>query len=48
MSDENVVFLAYSAFHECTNIKDFLKFNSQHSVQDVLMVGKITLVMFLS
>ena len=41
-------FYAYAAFHECTNINDVLKFNGQHSMQDVFMVGKITLVMFLS
>ena len=38
MSDENVVFLC----------NDFLKFNGQHSGQDELMVGKVTLVVFLS
>ena len=40
-------FYAYSAFNQCTNINninDFLKFNGQHSMQDVLMVGKITLL----
>ena len=41
-------FYAYSAFHYCTNISDLLKFKGEHSMQDELMVGKITLVMFLS
>ena len=41
-------FYAYSAIHLCTNINDFLKFNGQHSMQDILRVGQITLVMFLS
>ena len=31
-------FYAYSAFR--TNINIFMKFNGQHSMQDVLMVGK--------
>ena len=41
-------FYAYSAFHLCTNISDFLKLNGEHSMQDELLVGKTTLVMFLS
>ena len=41
-------FYAYSVFHYCTIISDFLKFNGEHSMQDELMVGKLTLVMFLS
>ena len=32
-------FYAYSAFHYCTIISDFLKFNGEHSMQDELMVG---------
>ena len=48
LSDKMSYFYAYSAIHYCTNINDFLKFNGQHSVQDVFMVGKIIIVMFLS
>ena len=39
---------AYSAFYKYANINGFLKFNGQHSMQDVLMVEKITVVVFLS
>ena len=39
-------FYAFSAIHYCTNINYFLKYNGQNSMQDVLMVGQITLVKF--